>query len=309
MKVPKFAFMKNRKYLFGLAILMLTTMFILSLIRGYSLDIEFKGGSLIEYSYTGEVAEEEAESKVDEVCDKPVSVRLSKNIADESRKIVVSVASKEPLETEELQALTNALTEAFPENNIEISNSVLISPTLGREMLMNGITALIVAFVLIIAYVWFSFRKMSGPSAGIMALVALMHDALMAVFAYVIMGSAINETIIAVVLTILGFSINDTIVVYDRIRENMNLFRGEKTLFEIVDLSLNQSVTRTVNTSLCVVVAVLVAYIYAVAYDLSGIKEFALPIMVGAISGTFSSLCLASPLWALWKEHKKTKKA
>lgn len=311
MKKYDYKFMDNRKKLFTIAIAVLVIMFVISLIRGYELDIEFKGGSLLEYSYTGEVSDENATSSVQSATDKPVNCQISKNLADGSTKIVVSVASKEPLSTEELAAISDALESDFPDNEIELSNSLLVSPTLGREMLSKGLKALVVASVLIIAYVWYSFRKMSGPSAGVMALVALTHDALLAFFAFVIMGSAINETVIAVILTILGFSINDTIVVYDRIRENKRL-HSDKHIFDIVDMSLNQTIRRTATTSLCIFIAVLVAYIFALSYDIGSIEEFALPILVGIVAGTYSSICLSSPLWALWvtrDERRETKKA
>lgn len=111
----------------------------------------------------------------------------------------------------------------------------------------------------------------------------------------------LNETVIAVVLSILGWSVNDTIVIFDRIRENESLYNHKMPLPELVDLSINQSLTRSINTSLASFMAVTVAYIFAEIYELPSIKEFALPMMVGIVVGSYSSLCIATPFWAQWK--------
>jgi preprotein translocase subunit SecF len=157
---------------------------------------------------------------------------------------------------------------------------------------------------LIIAYVWYSFRKMSGPSAGVMALIALFHDILIAFFVFVVLRIPINESLVAVILSILGFSINDTIVIYDRIRENERLTSGKMPLADLVDLSINQSLARSINTSLCTFGAVAVAYVFAAIYNIESIKDFTLPMMIGLISGSYSTICLAGPLWVMWKTRK-----
>ena len=142
---------------------------------------------------------------------------------------------------------------------------------------------------------------MSGPSAGVMALIALYHDVTLVFFVFVVLRIPLNESLIAVVLSILGFSINDTIVIYDRIRENERIYKGSMTLPDLVDLSINQSLTRSINTSLCTFGAVAIAYIFAVVNGIESIQEFALPMMVGLISGSYSTICLAGPLWVSWK--------
>jgi preprotein translocase SecF subunit len=142
---------------------------------------------------------------------------------------------------------------------------------------------------------------MSGPSAGVMALVALFHDVLLVFFVFVVLRIPLNESLVAVVLSILGFSINDTIVVYDRIRENERIYNGKMPLPDLVDLSVNQSLTRSINTSLCTLGAVAIAYVFATAYNIDSIKQFALPMMVGIVSGAYSTICLAGPLWVMWK--------
>lgn len=300
--MKSFNFIKNSRYFLGISLGLIVVGLIFCLVRGIHLDIQFAGGSVVEYNYSGEVSEKEvAEVAEKALTDREVSVQKTVNFADDSTKMIVSVAGNEALSTDEFSALTDALNQNFPESNFEIFSSDLVSPSIGREMLMNGLTALLIASVLIIGFVWFSFRRMSGPSAGVTALIALLHDILFASIAFMVVGGAINETLIAVILTILGFSINDTIVVYDRIRENISLTKGSMPLEEVVNVSIRQSFTRTINTSLCMLLSVAIAYGFALVYNLDSIKEFALPMLAGIISGTFSSIAIASPLWVWWK--------
>lgn len=299
-----YPFIEKRKLFLGLAVVLIVVGFGIALARGFDLDIEFKGGSMVDYSFTGDIDDGLAEQTLTDVLAEPVTCQISKAIGSDEQVLKVSIASNEALTPDELSKVTEALNTMAPEANFEISSANLVSPSIGREMLRNGLLALVIASFLIIGYVWFSFRKMSGPSAGVMALVALLHDIVLAVLAFVIMGSAINETLIAVVLTILGFSINDTIVIYDRVRENMLKYSEEMTFNQIIDLSITQSLGRTINTSLCIFIAVVIAYVFAIMYNLESIKEFALPILVGVISGTFSSITIATPLWSIWKTRQ-----
>ncbi|MDO5738231.1 MAG: protein translocase subunit SecF [Eubacteriales bacterium] len=296
-----YPFIENRRYYLFIAIGLIVLGFILALWRGFELDIEFKGGSMIDYTYSGEIDPDEVNAMLSDEFSEPVNCQISRAIGSGDSNLKVSVAGNEALSPEQLGELTAILNEQYPGHDFEIYEANLVSPSIGRELLRNGLLALVIASLLIIAYVWLSFRTMSGPSAGVMALVALFHDTLLAFLAFVIMGSAINETLIAVILTILGFSINDTIVIYDRIRENIGLYREELSFVDILDLSISQSLGRTISTSLCIFVAVVTAYIFALLYNLESIKEFALPILVGVISGTFSSITISTPLWAAWK--------
>lgn len=296
-----FSFYQHRKLFYGISIAIVLLGLVLSLIVGVKLDIQFKGGSIITYSYEGELDLTKAEAVASTVLDINVTAQKTAAVADGKTSLVISVAGNEALLPDEMSDLFAALDTAFPTQRLTLASSQLVAPFIGREMLTNGIIAIVVASVLIIAYVWFSFRKISGPSAGVMALLALLHDVTIAFFVFVLMGSPLNETIIAVVLTILGFSINDTIVIYDRIRENVALTNGSMPLDALVDLSIRQSLTRSINTSVATFVAVAVAYVFAAIYGLTSITEFALPMMAGIISGAYSSITLAAPMWVAWK--------
>lgn len=296
-----FKFYKNRRIFFGISILIVVAGIVASLVFGVNLDIEFKGGSILKYSFVGDINLNDAENVIGEAIGQNVNCQITSSIADDSTDLVVSVSGDDALSPEGMVKLIAALQEKYPENNFEFQNADLVNPFIGRELLQNGILAILIASVLIVVYVWVRFRSMSGPSAGVMALVALFHDILIAFFVFVFVRAPINESLVAVVLTILGFSINDTIVIYDRIRENEKLTKGKMPLADLVDLSINQSLTRSINTSLCTFGAILVAYIFAVIYGIDSIKEFALPMMIGVISGTYSTIFLAGPLWVMWK--------
>lgn len=294
-------FYKNRKIFFVLSAAVLLTGILVSLIFGIKMDIQFKGGSILKYAYEGTVDLEQAESAIAAAIQNEVSCQETVTLGDSRKFLVVNVAGSNALTPDQQIALKGALAESFPDITFTLEEANLVDPFIGRELLTKGLWAILIASVLIVAYVWFSFRSMSGPSAGMMALVALFHDVFVAFFAFVIMRIPLNESLIAVVLTILGFSINDTIVVYDRIRENERLHHGKMPLSDLVDLSINQSLTRSINTSLATFGAITVAYIFAAIYGIESIKEFSLPMMIGLISGSYSTIFLAGPLWVMWK--------
>lgn len=296
-----FSFYKHRYWFFGLSILLILIGVLTAVFAGIELDIEFRGGSILNYSFDGTVDLRIAEDVISEAIGIKVNCQETVSLGGQTTCLVINVAGNEALSTESQTKLEQALQKAFPDTKFQLQEASLVDPFIGRELLKNGILAIAIASVLIVAYVWFSFRSISGPSAGVMALIALFHDVLMAFFVFVVMRIPLNESLVAVVLSILGFSINDTIVIYDRIRENQRLYKGKMPLPELVDLSINQSLSRSINTSLCTFGAVAIAYIFAVIYNIDSIKEFALPMMIGLISGSYSTICLAGPLWVMWK--------
>ncbi len=165
-----------------------------------------------------------------------------------------------------------------------------ISGVISSEMRTSAIEALVIALILMLIYIWIRFKDIKFGAA---AIIALAHDALMVIVSYAFTRLAVGSTFIAVVLTIIGYSINDTIVTFDRIRENMHLATGKKELQELVNRSVSQTITRSLFTSATTFFTVFALYIFGVA----DIKAFALPLMVGVICGTYSSIFIASPMW------------
>jgi preprotein translocase subunit SecF len=299
-----FKFYKNRKKFFAISCLLLLIGVLAIIFNGIKLDITFKGGSILKYSFTGQIDLAKAESAISKAIGIDVTCQETHALGSDERNLVINVAGDEALTPDQQIALQQALETTFPDTTFKYGNALMVNPFIGRELFTKGLWAILITSVLIVAYVWFSFRSMSGPSAGVMALVALFHDVVIAFFVFVICRIPINESLVAVVLSILGFSINDTIVIYDRIRENERLTAKKMPLADLVDLSINQSLSRSINTSLCTFGAVTVAYIFSVIYDIPSIQHFALPMMIGLISGAYSSIALAGPLWVMWKTRK-----
>ena len=296
-----FSFYRNRRWFFLLSATLLLIGILTAVFAGIELDITFRGGSILKYAVSSSVDLETAEDTISAAIGKNVTCQEVISLGEQETSLVINVAGNEALSPDNQAKLETALATAFPGVTFQLQSANLVDPFIGRELLVKGMWAIMIASVLIVAYVWFSFRSMSGPSAGFMALVALFHDVALVFFVFVVLRIPLNESLVAVVLSILGFSINDTIVVYDRIRENERIYKGKMALPELVDLSINQSLTRSINTSLCTLGAVAVAYVFATAYNIDSIKQFALPMMIGLVSGTYSTICLAGPLWVMWK--------
>lgn len=176
---------------------------------------------------------------------------------------------------------------------------------------MKGLVAVAVASVLILGFIAFRFKKINGLSAGFTSVIALIHDVIIVLGAFMVFGLPLDNNFIAVILTILGYSINDTIVIYDRIRENEKYYGKTLPVAELVNKSINESLTRTIHTSVCTISTMVVVCIVSLATGVESILSFALPMMIGMIAGTYSSIFLASPIWVIIQEAKakRAKKA
>jgi preprotein translocase subunit SecF len=175
-----------------------------------------------------------------------------------------------------------------------------VDPLIGNEMLGNAFLALILACVLILVYIAIRFEFKSGV-AGI---VAIIHDVLAVVGIFALLQKQVDASFVAAILTIVGYSINDTIVVFDRIRENLKFRRKGETIDEVVNTSILQTIRRSLNTSITTVLAILVLYLVGSP----SIKEFCLALIIGLTAGTYSSVFVASPLWAAWKNWEDRRK-
>jgi len=153
-------------------------------------------------------------------------------------------------------------------------------------------------------YVWIRFSVMSGLSAGVTAMIALFHDTMVVFFAFVLFGIPLNDAFVAVVLTIIGYSINDTIVIYDRIRENKKKDRKESVV-ELVNVSTSQTLGRSINTSVATGICVLIIMVASLYFQIDSIVEFSLPMFFGVVTGCYSSICVAGTLWAMWEKRKE----
>jgi len=190
-----------------------------------------------------------------------------------------------------------------PEDVLRVDN---VGAVIGKELTREAFLALLIASVAMVLYITMRFEF----KFAVAAILALLHDVFVVLAFFSLFKVEINSPFIAAILTIIGYSINDTIVIFDRIRENLKYHR-KRTILEVINDSINESLVRSINTSLTTLV-VLVALFVAFNYFVGGmnLKVFALALLVGIVSGTYSSIFIASPLWYLWKLGEgKTSKA
>lgn len=299
-------FIGKRKLFFTISIVLVAFSILSTFIFGVDLDIQFKGGTIITYVYDGELNCDNFTNDAKEILG-GAGVQYTTGVDFSSGKsnIQLSLTSTSGLSSDKQFELTNSLTEKYVENNIELVESSDVSPSSGREFFLKCIVAVILSSVVLVIYIAIRFKKIGGWLAGICAIIALLHDCIIVYGTFIVCGMPINANFMAVVLTILGYSINNTIVIYDRIRENSKLYGKKMTREENVNMSINQSITRSLNTSITTVVAMLAVTIVAAVYGVTSIISFSLPVMVGMIAGTYSSVCLVAVLWS-YLESKKT---
>ena len=308
-KVPNIRFMANlKKYLIISGIIM-AVIVAACFVRGINLDIQFRGGAILTYSYEGVLDQKLFTDIADEVVGVTTTLQLSENISTDQQTVVVSLPGTQSLNADEMVEMNERLFAAFADNNLQTLNVSNVDPTIGNEFLWKCLLAVVVASILMMIYVAFRFRKIGGLSAGAMAVVALVHDVLVVFGVFILFQIPINDNFIAVVLTILGFSLNDTIVIYDRIRENERLIGKAMPLRDLVDLSTNQSFQRSLVTSVTAIMAMVVVSVVALVYNVDSIMSFSFPLIIGLLSGSYSTICLAGPLWVKWQERKAAKQA
>ncbi|HKL98881.1 MAG TPA: protein translocase subunit SecF [Mobilitalea sp.] len=295
-------FYQKRKIFFAISFSIMIIGIIAMFINGVQLDIQFKGGALLKYSYTGTVDEDVAMDIASDILERPVTTQLTTDLATEEKRIIFNIAGKYGVDAKIQQNFDNTLKERFPDAELVLSESSMVEAFFGQRFLRKGIIAILLSGVLVMFYVWIRFKMMGGLSAGIMALIALLHDVMVVFFTCVIFGIPIGESFVAVALSIIGYSINDTIVIYDRIRENSKTY-ADVPVETIADLSITQSMMRSINTNIAVMISVSLVYILAFANSIDGIQSFALPMAVGSISGCYSTICIAGPLWVMWKKR------
>jgi len=253
--------------------------------------LEFKGGTSTNVTFNEDYSIEEIDELIVPVVEEvtgDANVQTQK-VAGSNEVIIKTVT----LELEQREALNQALVDNFgaDEEKIIAEN---ISSTVSNEMRKDAIVAVIVATIFMLLYIWFRFSDIRFATS---AVAALLHDVLVVLAFYAVARISVGNTFIACMLTIVGYSINATIVIFDRIREELKLKSKKETLADVVNKSITQTLTRSIYTSLTTLVMVVVLYILGV----SSIKEFALPLVVGIVCGAYSSVCLTGALWYVMK--------
>ncbi len=300
-------FVGKRKIFFIISIALVAVTLLGSLFLGLNLDIQYKGGTMLTYSYTGDINKDDFLSKVQEVVGGSAAIQESSDLATGSTNLVVSLASTSGLSADKQVELTDALSQTFAANNIHTESISNVNASIGREFFLKSLVAVLFAAIVMVVYIGFRFKRISGWSAGVMAVIALVHDIIAVVAVFVFFRLSVDANFMAVVLTILGYSINDTIVIYDRIRENRRIYGQKLPVGELVNKSINQSMKRAIVTTVTTVMALVVIAVVTLIFNVTPIVTFVFPLIIGLLSGTYSSVCLVPCMWVMWQEYRAKK--
>lgn len=380
-----FDFIKIRKIWLALYAVIIVASILVFAIFGANLSIDFKGGTVLNYSFNGSIDLDKAETSVEDAVGQKVTVSENTNFATGEKSLVITLPSvkaevTESTKTEILKTLnsnladnkislkadnntqdnnvlfsfegsikeintvakkleealglsgisvsqdvgtktltvsvpstiessvTAKLVKTFADNKIENIGSNSVSGTIASNFFLKCLVAVLLAGILVVVYVGIRFRKIGGISAGMFALLALLLDCFMAFAASIFFRLEIDSNFMSVILTTLGYSLNDTIVVYDRIRENNRLY-PEMGLRDLINTSVTQSLGRTIKTTVATFLAIVAIVIVAEFFGLVTLRSFAIPMAIGILSGCVTSVCISSPLWYSWKKASDARKA
>lgn len=296
-------FLGKRKAIFLFTAAVLVTGTIISAVRGVTLDTQFTGGVILKYTCDKAPDTGAASETVEAVLNRPVSAQAGEDFVSGQKKLVLNLGGNQGITPEEQAEVLKTIQEEEPDQNYQSSETYAVEPYIGARALKNSVIAVILAALFIVVYIRIRFSALSGLSAGVSGVIALMHDVFIVFLVFGVCKIPLNDAFVSVTLTIIGYSINDTIVLYDRIREHMNGHTKEG-LVPLVNRSITETLGRSVNTAFTTVLCVAIVLIFAVIYNIESIKVFALPMLVGMVSGCYSSICIASAVWVTWKNRK-----
>ncbi len=257
--------------------------------------IEFKGGTSTNVTFNENLSIEDISSKV-----VPIVEQVTGDPEVQTQKVEGTnevIFKTKTLSVDQREALDKALEENFGVDS-SMTTAESISGAVSKEMKEDAVVAVVIATICMLIYIWFRFKDIRFAASAVAALV---HDVLVVLTFYAAARWSVGSTFIACMLTIVGYSINATIVIFDRIRENLRLKNNKESLADVVNISITQTFTRSINTSLTTFIMVLVLFIMGV----SSIREFALPLMTGIVCGTYSSVCITGALWYVMTTWKK----
>ncbi len=289
---------QNRVKFLLLPILVIVVGIVMMFTRGFNFDTEFVGGIRMQINVGSEFENQDLANLVEEVAGE-VAAPVVQKIGDGTQATI----KMSELDDETKAKLETAITEKYGEEAVMSVNSA--SASFGVQVQRKALIYTIIAILCILAYIAVRFEVKSA----VMAVFALAINVLVMMAVYAISYKPLNTTFIAAMLTVVGYSINNTIVIFDRIRENMRGFNAKKghIVSEVVDRSINESMGRTINTTITTLITIILLNILGV----NSIKDFAFPLIAGVIAGAYTSIFVASPFWAAWKtaeiENKKQK--
>lgn len=297
-----------RKYFYAVSLTLITASIICVGVWGIRLGIDYTGGSEIELAFKGERPSVDFISKM--FYDSGVASVSIRGIGERG----MLVRFRDISQTEH-----ELLLKKFSGNGADAVNAIsekrftAIGPLVGNELKQGSIKALGLVLVSIMLYIAWVFRSVSAPVSswkyGVIAIIALLHDVIIPLGVFVvlgrIMGIEIDVLFITAILTVLGFSVHDTIVVFDRIREKLISVKGKGSFEDLVGASVDETIMRSINTSLVTVIALFAVYIFGGETT----RYFSLLLIIGIITGTYSSVCIASPLLVTWEKFQQRKRS
>lgn len=302
--------MSLRKRYLSIEICLLVIVLSCSFLFGVKLDTEFTGGAMITLSYEDSFDQSAVQKTASAALESnDLTLQTGENVATGEQTLKISMPGTETVTTEQVETLIDSLNENYPENNFAQLSLSNVSAAMGTKFLQKSLVAVLFALVLILIYIAIRFKNIGGLTGGLMAILALVCDLMIVYGTFVVLRTPLDGNFIAAMLTILGYSINDTVVVYDRIRENRGLMGKKASFEEVVNKSVNQSVRRTLITTVTTVMALGVMCVVAKLYGLDSIFTFAFPLMMGMLSGVFTSLFVSTSAWITWSSRKSGKKA
>lgn len=259
--------------------------------RGLNFGIDFKGGTEVSIQLNENINKEDVDVIV-----KNYAPDASTNANDKYEYVIKSTN----LDSDKVASIMTDLKDKYELNDTALISQSEIGASVGKELTQNSISALLAAFAVMLIYIAIRFEF----KFGVAAIVATIHDILITLSVYAVFHISVNTSFIAAMLTIVGYSMNDTIVIFDRIRENAKMMRRSKSV-EVADVSITETIARSIYTSSATVVTIIALNILV-----PSVREFTIPLIIGIISGAYSSICIASPIWVYLKDkvgNKKTK--
>lgn len=309
-----FNLVKNWKYYFAAPLVIILAAIIVFACIGFNLGIDFTGGTIVEVKFGTSISDTQYNQYKtwieDSVKDNGITnYSLQREGSQEDASIAIKFQDIKGYSEEDMAEVISALkadiTEAInPDDsiaNFEVEDSQRIGASASGSLIKNALLAITVATLLMLVYIAIRFEFASG----IAAIVALLHDVLIMCAMVIICRIQINSSFIAALITIIGYSINNTIVIFDRIRENLRKEEYKKhTNAQLLDVSVKQTLTRTINTSITTMVSILLLAVIGV----SSIREFLIPILIGLIAGTYSSIFVSGTIWSFIYNRSKDKR-
>ncbi len=289
------ATVKNRwKAIIIPAVIIIAGIIMFAVKGGFNYDVEFMGGIRMQIAMgTSDFSHEDIKTLIKDKTDVDAIVQTSGENA---------VIKTPPVDETKKMEIFNAVKDEYSLSDDALLNAQSASASFGREIQQKAFTFTLLAIICILIYIAIRFEWRSA----IMAVIALIINVLVMMAVYAISYIPLNTTFIAAMLTVVGYSINNTIVIFDRIRENMKKTKGLKgaSISTTVDESIRESMGRTINSTITTLITIVLLYIIGV----SAVKEFALPLIVGIVIGAYSSIFIAGPFWGAWKEAEKKAK-